>query len=464
MKAGCIVARHRTYPLQMRKRLGGASFVGAMIVLALVFTLSASEAAQPAKRISQPPASLRDTGLYIDFERLEIDPAHLPFAPQYALWTDGAAKRRWISLPPGTAIDASDPDAWVFPVGTPVLEGVLLRGPARGDPLHRAAGRRNLALCRLRVERRRPRRRPRSGTRARRRLHVRGRPVARHPRCDRLQGVPRIGPHAGARLQRAAAVARSRLRRAPCRAGSRHVDLATLVEAGLLVGLPAALLEAPPRIDAATPAERAAIGYLHGNCGHCHNAEGPLENLGLYLRHVSGAADEPAVASAVGRQIVKPAPGQTPDAVLRIEPGHPERSGLVQRMGSRYGGAADAAARHRTRGRATRSTWSGDGSPRWMRFTLRTKGRNEDNDTGRHDGTAARGGDAAASARRCAGAGRPWRRQVPGRHLRVPRLPHPVDRRSERPGAGHDPGALRPPAGLRDRGAGRRCPSPGSAA
>ena len=27
-------------------------------------------------------------------------------------------KRRWISLPPGSAIDASDPDAWAFPVGT----------------------------------------------------------------------------------------------------------------------------------------------------------------------------------------------------------------------------------------------------------------------------------------------------------------------------------------------------------
>jgi hypothetical protein len=28
------------------------------------------------------------------------------------------AKRRWIRLPPGSAIDASDPDRWVFPVGT----------------------------------------------------------------------------------------------------------------------------------------------------------------------------------------------------------------------------------------------------------------------------------------------------------------------------------------------------------
>ncbi len=31
---------------------------------------------------------------------------------------DGAGKRRWIALPPGTAIDGSDPDGWIFPVGT----------------------------------------------------------------------------------------------------------------------------------------------------------------------------------------------------------------------------------------------------------------------------------------------------------------------------------------------------------
>src|SRR3712207_3165141 len=67
---------------------------------------------------ARAPESLADTGLYSDFATLEVDPRHLAFSPQYPLWTDGATKRRWISLPPGTAIDASDPDAWVFPVGT----------------------------------------------------------------------------------------------------------------------------------------------------------------------------------------------------------------------------------------------------------------------------------------------------------------------------------------------------------
>jgi len=34
------------------------------------------------------------------------------------LWTDGARKARFLALPPGAAIDARDPDAWSFPVGT----------------------------------------------------------------------------------------------------------------------------------------------------------------------------------------------------------------------------------------------------------------------------------------------------------------------------------------------------------
>jgi hypothetical protein len=48
-------------------------------------------------------------------------------------------------------------------------------------------------------------------------------------------------------------------------------DLGALVARGLLRNLPPALLKQPPRIAAATPIERAALGYLHGNCGHCHS-------------------------------------------------------------------------------------------------------------------------------------------------------------------------------------------------
>ena len=65
----------------------------------------------------EPPPTLAETGLYADPATLRLAPSVLFYQPQYPLWTDGAAKARWIFLPPGSTIDVSDPDAWVFPVG-----------------------------------------------------------------------------------------------------------------------------------------------------------------------------------------------------------------------------------------------------------------------------------------------------------------------------------------------------------
>jgi mono/diheme cytochrome c family protein len=40
------------------------------------------------------------------------------YTPKYPLYSDGAYKRRWIYLPEGTKIDTTNPNAWVYPVGT----------------------------------------------------------------------------------------------------------------------------------------------------------------------------------------------------------------------------------------------------------------------------------------------------------------------------------------------------------
>lgn len=40
------------------------------------------------------------------------------YAPQFPLYSDGAAKRRWIYIPEGASIDNSNPDEWIFPQGT----------------------------------------------------------------------------------------------------------------------------------------------------------------------------------------------------------------------------------------------------------------------------------------------------------------------------------------------------------
>ena len=47
-----------------------------------------------------------------------MDATAQPFLPRFELWSDGATKRRWMRLPPGTQIDTKDPDSWQFPNGT----------------------------------------------------------------------------------------------------------------------------------------------------------------------------------------------------------------------------------------------------------------------------------------------------------------------------------------------------------
>jgi hypothetical protein len=59
-------------------------------------------------RFAQLPTRLSETGIA----------TATPYEPRFPLWADGAGKQRWLALPEGASIDKSDPDAWVFPVGT----------------------------------------------------------------------------------------------------------------------------------------------------------------------------------------------------------------------------------------------------------------------------------------------------------------------------------------------------------
>jgi hypothetical protein len=309
----------------MRGIFARAGCIAAVVAVSL---LAGGEAVPQA---AKPPQTLQETGLYADFAALRVDPRHLAFAPQYPLWTDGATKRRWISLPPGTTIDASDPDAWVFPVGTRLWKEFSFAGQ--------------------RVETRYIERKPdgqwlyaayawspdgREATLA----PERGKRNAFALGGGRAHAIPGVNDckacHEGGRSE---VLGFSALQLSPERdpnaphAESSGVDLRDLIARGLLVGLPASF--APPRITAESATERAALGYLHGNCGHCHNERGPLGNLGLFLRQPLDASSQ-AVATTWARPMTKPAPGQSPDAVSRIEPGHPERSALLQRVASRY--------------------------------------------------------------------------------------------------------------------------------
>src|SRR5262249_61914535 len=74
------------------------------------------------------PTEVRDTGLYADGSVTTIDASNHEYRPGWEAWSDGADKTRWVHLPAGAVIDASDPNAWVFPVGTKLWKELRIGG------------------------------------------------------------------------------------------------------------------------------------------------------------------------------------------------------------------------------------------------------------------------------------------------------------------------------------------------
>ena len=65
-----------------------------------------------------PPKMLSQTCLYTTLTpQVSSAELHL-FTPNYQLWSDAAEKTRWVYLPAGRQINTDDPDRWVFPIGT----------------------------------------------------------------------------------------------------------------------------------------------------------------------------------------------------------------------------------------------------------------------------------------------------------------------------------------------------------
>jgi hypothetical protein len=78
--------------------------------------------------IGGQPLQLGCTGLYGSWPTHAIAPNVVPYEPAYHLWSDGAEKSRYISLPPGMPIDTSNMDEWAYPVGTKVWKEFRLAG------------------------------------------------------------------------------------------------------------------------------------------------------------------------------------------------------------------------------------------------------------------------------------------------------------------------------------------------
>ncbi|HSD65863.1 MAG TPA: hypothetical protein VLF95_04135, partial [Vicinamibacteria bacterium] len=204
----------------------------------------------PGASAWEPPRTLRETGLYADWAAKTVDRGNLPFTPQYPLWSDGAVKARWIHVPPGRFIDASDADSWEFPVGTKLWKEFRIGGRrVETRYVESTAEGWQFAVYLWSGDEEEAPLAPERGTRASAEVA----PGVRHvvPSrydcrvCHEGRPVPVLGFNA---LQ----LSPDRDPNAPHaeRPGHDHLDLRALVDRGLVRGLAPFLLLNPPRIPA----------------------------------------------------------------------------------------------------------------------------------------------------------------------------------------------------------------------
>ncbi len=80
----------------------------------------AAPAAPPSA--SMPPALLSQTGLFADLATLAPAAGLIEYDVNAPLWSDGAAKRRWIGVPDAETIGFDATGAWTFPLGTVLVK------------------------------------------------------------------------------------------------------------------------------------------------------------------------------------------------------------------------------------------------------------------------------------------------------------------------------------------------------
>jgi hypothetical protein len=78
------------------------------------------------------PEDLACTGLYTCWDPKIVAVENRPYVPGVALWSDGAEKQRWLHLPPGSKIETSDAgtaaEEWTLPIGTKVWKEFRIAG------------------------------------------------------------------------------------------------------------------------------------------------------------------------------------------------------------------------------------------------------------------------------------------------------------------------------------------------
>jgi hypothetical protein len=290
---------------------------------------------------TSPTEMLSTTGLYTDIVRKQVDPRNLPWQPQYPLWSDAGGKERWIRIPAGTRIDTSNMDRWVFPVGTKFWKEFSFAGRrVETRIMEKVAAEPSLSSWTFKAFQ------WRADESDAVLVSSAGVPNAAPTTLGTMHDIPSLDQCRGCHTRGGDAVnGFDALQLSPDH-DPLAVDAARLEPGDVTtaelerLGLVTHSTGSDPRIVSSTPVGRWAMGFLHGNCNNCHNAQGPASVAGLDFRHSVSAQreeDEPAYRTTVNQfTTVYVLPGsQFGVNSFRILGGSPEQSAVVFRMTNR---------------------------------------------------------------------------------------------------------------------------------
>jgi hypothetical protein len=310
---------------------------GAMTALALVWVAAVrgtASVASSADAAVRAPQRLSETGLYAGGVET-IDPRNRSFSPQYPLWSDGAIKRRWVFLPPGTTIDTSDPRNWVYPVGTRFWKEFAFGGrKVETRMLWRAsADDWVFATYAWNEEQTDAVLAPADGIPGAADLAGGKRhSIPGEIDCESCHGTTRRGPLGFNSLQLSTDRDPNAIHGEPLPSGA--LTLATLEREHLLSPSRPELVDAPPRIRASDPLTRSVLGYFAGNCGHCHNGTREIGPAFPSLKHSDVGDGDGVARGLLAYATAWQLPGRQ-DGTRLIDPASPAESALLARVRSR---------------------------------------------------------------------------------------------------------------------------------
>ncbi|MEM8884626.1 MAG: PQQ-dependent sugar dehydrogenase [Planctomycetota bacterium] len=256
------------------------------------------------------PPTLRETGLFVDVPNLVPEPSLQYYDVRVPLWSDGASKQRWFSIPFGTVIGVDDSESFTWPTGA-----VLVKHFSFGD---------------TRLETRVMIKRIDGWDGASYRWNEAQNAAVRVDEAAtagyEVDGELRLwdfpAPADCFRCHTAAAGTVLGARPAQMRIDYAALEAAHMVTPGWSV------VEAQPTlvpIDAAAPLADRARSYLDAQCAHCHRPGGP-SGLDMDLRFAL-ALESTRTANVTPRTPILGVPEER-----RLAPGRREWSTLWERL------------------------------------------------------------------------------------------------------------------------------------